>query len=153
MSEIRRIVRFWEEILEGTPYHGPSVLEILAKVNADMAARRSSGAHSIWELVLHVTAELDYARTLIEGTAVPWVEDETTWGLPTDGSESAWRQTVEGLENAQRALVGATQKLDDSVLEKNAAPVSGTFYRMLHGVMHHNIYHSGQISLMVRQMS
>jgi uncharacterized damage-inducible protein DinB len=152
-DEIHRIVRLWEETLEGAPYHGPSVLEILENVDAEMASQKASSHHSIWELVLHMAAELEYARTLIDGTAVPWVEDETTWEFPSSVSEAEWIESVERLKTAHRALILAVQKLDEKVLEANPAPVSGTFYRMLHGVMHHNIYHSGQIALMVRQMS
>ena len=39
----------------GESWHGPSVLEVLAGVSAeDAAAHPIAGAHSIWEIVLHL---------------------------------------------------------------------------------------------------
>jgi hypothetical protein len=41
----------------GESWHGPSVLEVLAGVSAeDAAAHPIAGAHSIWEIVLHLIA-------------------------------------------------------------------------------------------------
>ena len=40
----------------GESWHGPSVREVLAGVSAeDAAAHPIAGAHSIWEIVLHLT--------------------------------------------------------------------------------------------------
>jgi len=40
----------------GESWHGPSVREVLAGVSAeDAAAHPIPGAHSIWEIVLHLT--------------------------------------------------------------------------------------------------
>jgi hypothetical protein len=60
MSEIARIAGLLEQTFEGQPYYGPSVLGALENVTAEVAARKPRwSAHSIWELVLHLTAELD----------------------------------------------------------------------------------------------
>ena len=49
-DQIRRAFR-------GESWHGPSVLEVLAGVSAeDAAAHPIAGAHSIWEIVLHIRA-------------------------------------------------------------------------------------------------
>jgi hypothetical protein len=49
VDQIRRA--FW-----GGSWHGPSVREVLAGVSADDAAAHPiTGAHSIWEIVLHMT--------------------------------------------------------------------------------------------------
>jgi uncharacterized damage-inducible protein DinB len=116
-----------------------------------MAARRTWRTHSIWELVLHLTAELDYARGIIEVSAGPWSEGETTWPSVTDASSAAWNEAIEDLTRAHRALVRAVKQLDDSILDQKPVRVGGTFYKMLHGTLQHNIYHSGQIALLARQ--
>lgn len=54
--EIKRLEEQLKRALEGEAWHGPSVLESLAGVSADEAAAHPiSGAHSIWEIVLHVS--------------------------------------------------------------------------------------------------
>lgn len=154
MSEIERIAGLLAETFEGEPYYGPSVLGTLENVTADVAARKPRwSAHSIWDLVAHLTAELDYARDVLEGTAGPWIEGETTWPAVTDLSEAAWDRAVRDLEKANRALVQAVKRLDDAVLDRKPIRVRGPFYVMLHGTLQHSVYHAGQISLLTGQIT
>jgi len=154
MSEIARIAALMEETFEGKPYYGDSVLGALEGVTAEVASKRPPwSAHSIWDLVAHLTAELDYARDVIEGTAGPWVDGETTWPAIPNRSQEAWRQALEDLKRANRALVDVVRQLDDSVLDKQPVRVRGPFYTMLHGTMQHSIFHAGQISLLTGQMT
>ena len=141
-----------EQIFEGDPYYGPSVLGALEDVTANLAIRKPPwSAHSIWELVLHLAAELNYAREVINGTAGPWIEGETTWPTITDVSEIAWQSAIEELIKANQALICAVEQLDDTILNKQPTQVRGPYYLMLHGTMQHNIFHSGQISLLTGQ--
>lgn len=149
MNEIDRIASLMEQIFGGDPYYGPSVLGTLENVTADLAIHKPLwSAHSIWELVSHLTAELNYARKVINGTAGPWIEGETTWPAITDKSEFAWKRAIKELIDANRELVHAVKQLDDSILNQQPPQVRGPYYLMLHGSMQHNIYHSGQISLL-----
>jgi uncharacterized damage-inducible protein DinB len=153
MSEIARIARLLDQTFEGKPYYGPSVLATLADVTADVAARKPQwSTHSIWALVLHLTAELHYARTVIEGTAEDWIAGETTWPPITDTSEEAWQAAIKDLKQANRALVRVVKQLDDAILTTKPRRVRGPFYLMLHGTIQHNIFHAGQISLLRGQM-
>ncbi len=154
MSEIARIARLLEQTFECKPYYGPSVLGALTGVTAAMAVGKPHwSAHSIWQLMAHLTAELIYARTVIEGTAGPWIAGETTWPAIIDTSDAAWQQAIHDLKKANRALVRAVQDLNDDVLDKKPIRVRGPFYLMLHGTMQHKIYHAGQISLLTGQMT
>lgn len=152
MSEIARLASLMTQTFEGHPYYGPSVLKTLADVPADVAVRKPPwSAHSIWELVLHLTAELAFARSVIDGTAGPWIAADTTWPPITDRSEVAWQQAVSALTRANRALVRAVQQLDDSVLDTTPTQVRGPYDLMLHGTLQHTIWHAGQISLLTGQ--
>jgi hypothetical protein len=154
MSEITRIARLLEQTFEGKPYYGPSVLDTLLYVPAAVAASKPYwSAHRIWDLVAHLTAELNYARAVIEGTAQPWIEGTTTWPPITDTSETTWQEAISALKKANRALVRAVKRLNDDVLDQKPTRVRGPFYLMLHGTIQHNIYHAGQISLLRGQMT
>lgn len=154
MSEIERIVRLLEQTFQGRAYYGPSVLGSLKGITAEAALLKPRwSAHSIWELVAHVTAELNYAHDVIAGTAGPWVEGKTTWSAVSKTSDAAWRQAVQDLKKANRALARAVKQLDDAILDKKPIRVRGPFYLMLHGTIQHNVYHAGQISLLAGQMT
>jgi hypothetical protein len=79
MSETTRIAGLFEAAFAGQPYYGPSPLSVLEHVTVHLAAKPQTPAHSIWELVAHITAEMDYASAAMEGTAGAWVEGQTTW--------------------------------------------------------------------------
>ena len=57
MAEAKRIAEQHRRAYHGEAWHGPSVFETLRGVTAATAAKRPiSGAHTIWELVLHLTS-------------------------------------------------------------------------------------------------
>ena len=69
-TELRRLEEQLERTLEGGAWHGPSVLEVLEGVTAAQAAAHPiAGAHSIWELVLHLCS--DYKLVLAAGRGWP----------------------------------------------------------------------------------
>lgn len=151
MSEIARIARLLEQTFEGKPYYGPSVLGALDGVSTHVAAAKHAwSAHSIWDVVAHLTAELLYARTVVAGTAGPYGD---TWPTIADTSEIAWKHAIADLKKANRALVRAVAQLDDAILDQKPGRVRGPFYLMLHGTIQHNVYHAGQISLLTGQMN
>ncbi|HRQ42116.1 MAG TPA: hypothetical protein PLD25_29710 [Chloroflexota bacterium] len=154
MSEIVRVARLLEQTFEGKPYYCPSLLSTLEHIPADIAIRKPRwSAHSIWDVVVHLTAELNYAHTVIDGTAEAWIAGETTWPAITDTSPAAWQKASAELKKANRALGHAVKQLDDSILEQKPVPVRGPFYLMLHGTIQHNVFHAGQISLLAGQFS
>jgi uncharacterized damage-inducible protein DinB len=152
VREVEHIARLLERSCEGTPYYGPSVLGALENVSAETAARApGSSTHSIWSLVAHLTAELRYAAALLDDTAGPWIEGQTTWPSVTDTSAMAWQHAIDELTEANRTLVRMVEQLDDAGLERELSQVRWSYYDMLHGTVQHNVYHAGQISLLKRQ--
>jgi hypothetical protein len=152
--EIARIAHLLEQTFEGKSYYGPSVLGALEGVTAEIALQKPRwSAHSIWELVRHITAELNYVHDVLSGVAGSWVEGETTWPSITETSATAWQKTIQDLKKANRALVKVVRVLDDAILDQQPIRVRGPFYLMLHGTIQHNVFHAGQISLLTGQMS
>ena len=123
------------------------------------AAKPIAGAHSIWEIVLHVTAWADIARLRLAGKATGDPTPEQDWPpVPIPGSDPqlgsdpasdpAWRIAVERLGASHRQLAADARQLDDGQL---AALVPGLEYSvsvLLNGVVEHGIYHAGQIALL-----
>lgn len=153
MSEVARIAALLERTFGAEAYHGPSLLQALAPVTADLASRRPCGAHvhTIWELVTHLAAEMRYAGRLLDGSVERWVEGETTRPAVTKTGDDAWQDTMSDLGEAHRGLLALVEQLDDAMLGRTAAPIRRPLHVVLHGTIHHNVYHAGQIALLVRQ--
>jgi uncharacterized damage-inducible protein DinB len=133
------IVEMLESAFRGPAWHGPSLLEALAGVSAELADYRRAGTHSIHELVLHLAA---WKRTVARRLGGETFEPED-FPAPRD-----WTETLHALEDAHRELIAATQGLDDARLNEIAPGRDHTVAFMLQGAVMHDIYHAGQIGLL-----
>jgi uncharacterized damage-inducible protein DinB len=153
MSETARIADQLRRAFHGDAWHGDSLLEILEGVTAAQAAARPvKHAHTIWELVLHITAWDGAVRRRLAGVAVD-LSDEQNFPSVMDPSENAWRRTIEQARKVHNELVEAVtafpdQRLEEKVPGKKNEPDWYNFYYMLHGVAQHELYHAGQIALL-----
>ena len=146
MSEIARIVEQLEQAHEGGAWHGPSVAEALEGVTAAGAAKRPIGAaHSIAEILQHVRATDELVRRRVAGEAPG---DEADWPGPAGNGEAAWRAAVDTLKATQRALRDAVSRLSEARLGENMPGKSHTYRYELLGIVSHDLYHAGQISLL-----
>lgn len=149
--EVARIGSQLKRAVEGGAWHGPSLLEQLAGVPAAQAAAKPlGGAHSIWELVLHVAAWQTFVARALEGEPMPpWdLPDEENWPPVEDASEDAWREALKSVAEGGRRLRGALRNLRDDELDKVVPGREYSFYFMLHGVAQHFAYHAGQMALL-----
>jgi uncharacterized damage-inducible protein DinB len=150
-SEAIRIADQLQRAFDGAAWHGDSLFEILAEVTpAQAAARPIQGAHSIWELVLHIAAWDDAVLRRFAGVAVE-LSDAENFPPATDISETAWHAALAQARRAHHDLIAAVNELPDSRLYEMVPGKEGahyTFYYMLHGVVQHELYHAGQIALL-----
>jgi len=151
MSETARIADQLRRAFSGDAWHGDSLFEILEDVTAAQAAARPiAGAHTIWELVLHIAAWDGAVLRRLSGTAVT-LSDAENFPAVTDTSDTAWRKTLAEVRRVHEELVAAVAALADSRLDEIVPGKEGahyTLYYMLHGVAQHELYHAGQIALL-----
>ncbi len=153
-SELERLDEQLGRALEGEAWHGPAVLELLAGVSAAQAAHHPiPGAHSIWELVLHLASdyELVLRRLAGDGHGLTAAED---WPACPAATEENWRRAVRELERLNQKLRQAVrgfpaERLDEPLV----AEVPHTAYTQFIGVTQHNLYHAGQIALLKRLLA
>jgi heme-degrading monooxygenase HmoA/uncharacterized damage-inducible protein DinB len=152
-DEIHRIGRGEPYPGPGSPWHGPSLAELLDDVSAEQAAARPLGpAHSIWELVLHVAAWTDVIRRRLEGQAVEEPEDGDypPVGAPT---EERWAAAQAALRSGHERLRETVARLSVDDLD---SPTPGRPYNLrfqIGSAVRHVVYHSGQIGLLKRATS
>ncbi|HKM85941.1 MAG TPA: DinB family protein [Terriglobales bacterium] len=151
MSEAARIADQLRRAFDGVAWHGDSVFEILEGVTAARAtARPIKGAHTIWELVLHIAAWDGAVLRRLGGAAVE-LSDAENFPPVTDASDAAWRRALAEVRRVHEKLVAAVAALPDSRLDEIVPGKEGahyTFYYMLHGVVQHELYHAGQIAIL-----
>lgn len=146
MNEIERIVETMKQAHDGGAWHGPSVGEALDGVDAQTAARRPlEGAHTIWEIVEHVRLTGEAVRGAVTGEPADAAAD---WAAPAQATDAAWREALARLKTSQQALRRAVERLPESRLHETIPGKSHSYWYELMGLVHHDLYHAGQISLL-----
>ena len=149
MTEIERIEDQMTRAFEANAWHGPAVLEVLEAVSAEQAARRPiAAAHSIWELVLHMTTWKDVVVRRLGGDPVKEVPPEVDFPRVTDTGAAAWTTALHGLGATHQRLLGALRSVSDDQLDQPSPGYRLSRYVLLHGVIQHDLYHAGQIAIL-----
>ncbi len=141
----------------GDPWYGTSRSALLEGISAGQAAAEViPGAHSIWQLVLHMTAWTEEVGRRLAGGA-PAAPRAGDWPAPGAVSDTAWADAKADLERAAARLRDAAAALTDDewgarVGATRDAPLGAgiTMAEMIVGLAEHDAYHTGQIALLRR---
>lgn len=154
-NEIRAIADQLARAHDGDAWYGPSTMSVLRGITAEQAAHRPiPQAHTIWELVLHITSwQREVLRRL--QTGIVREPESGDWPLPAATSDAAWRTALDELEAIHRDLLAAIERFPANRLhtvlgDARDAPLGSgvTYYVLLHGIVQHNLAHTAQISLL-----
>lgn len=148
MTESKRIAGQLHRAYAGGAWHGPALRELLRGVSAKQAAARPlRGAHTIWELVLHITAWKGAVLRRMHGKATQLSPARNFPPMPKT-TPANWKRAQDALRAAQYDLHRAVAALPDSRLKKIVPGKRYSVYFMLHGLVQHDLYHAGQIALL-----
>jgi hypothetical protein len=124
MSEIECIVDLLQSGYNGSPWHGPSLVQNLTDLTAAQATQKPiPNAHCIWEIVQH------------------------DWPPISASDDAGWQSALEILDSSMVALIAAVGELQDDALWNNLPGMEFNMYWLLMGVVQHSAYHAGQIGL------
>ena len=153
-DQLHRALVGGDDEAPGEAWHGPAVETLLADVDATRAAARPvPGAHSIWEVLQHMTVWLETVRRRLEENRAIQLTPQEDWTPVRDTGEQAWQQLLERHRRAGEDLRRFIAGLDDARLEQGVAGKEYSAYVMLHGIVQHELYHTGQIALLKRALN
>ena len=147
-EEMTRLEDQVRRAFDGEAWHGPAVLETLAGVSVEAAAAHPvPGAHSIWEIVLHLagTYRLVLQRSRGQSGNLTAEQDWPSVGAP---EADRWHDAVEELRRLNREVRLAILGFAGDGLDQMLAPGHYSAYTHFAGLPQHDAYHAGQISLL-----
>jgi uncharacterized damage-inducible protein DinB len=146
-TEIQKIRRLLERTFEKGAWHGPSVRETIEGVTQEQSSHRFQNTHSIIELVTHMTAWRTYVTKRLLGEEHYEMTDEMNF--PT---EKSWKRALKDLDVSQQLLLKTLDSFPEEKLSELVTHPGAkfTFYTLLHGIIHHDVYHAGQIKLITK---
>jgi len=137
----------------GDAWHGNNLSSIVSSVPYNNAYRRPiPNAHTIAELVLHITAwtEEVISRLMDNVSKDP---DQGDWPVVEEESSEAWDVILSEFQIANEKLNNLAMMItDEQWLENVSRPtdVKQAKWELLNGLIQHHAYHGGQISLLLK---
>ncbi|MCE7055539.1 DinB family protein [Algoriphagus sp. AGSA1] len=153
MKESQRIRSLFSKQYNQNPWIGVNFVDKLAQITPELAAYKfSPKTNSIWEILNHL---ISWRELVLEGI------HKNTYSSPShnfflpikDPSEEEWNLTLDRLHASQEAWLEYFSSFEEGILEKKFGDHTYTYYELILGVLHHDIYHLGQIALLARVIS
>lgn len=150
MKETLRIRSLFEKQYDGNPWLGVNFLDKLKLITPEMAAFKfSPDTNSIWEILNHI---IGWREVVLQG--IPqngYKSPPHNYLTPIESpSELEWEHTLVRLKDSQDDWLEYLNSLDKKVFERPFSDGRYNHYELILGILHHDIYHLGQISLLIR---
>src|SRR5215469_4665108 len=123
-TECNRIAHQLNSTINGEAWYGDSLQQILNDVTAEQARVHTiPGAHSIWELLCHLEAWVNFTLGAVQGVPIPgWpgMPIELDWPPVTDTREHAWKRMGDSFFANHLRLVETIKTFTDERLEASS---------------------------------
>ncbi len=146
---IERIKNLMNAGFHGGAWHGPSVLESLKNLTPKEASFKAANIHTIAELIYHITSWRIFTLKRFQGDSDYQIDtDKKNFGHAPKVDQFELETLMMELSLSHDELLKELENHEDSKLEDVVPGSEYTFYTLIHGIIHHDIYHTGQIILL-----
>lgn len=147
MEENAALPGIFHNMYDGKPWTEVRLREILAGIHAEDAARRLiPGANTIWQILQHCTAWRAHVLDTLKG--IPHESPADNYlTFPEDISEEAWNELLRQGDTMQKDWEEFIETMEPGFTDH---PYGNGYsnYDVIHGIMHHDNYHFGQIVML-----
>ena len=152
--EVARIKKLLDRNWNGPTWHGAILIEILKDITWQQAfAKPDNAKHNIYEYVEHMSTWRRYTVEQLNGNNSFSIDlnTEQDWPVNYEATELNWKKALQDIEANQGELLQSLNNINDEKLDELVPGKKFKWYALLHGIIHHDIYHSAQISLLKNQ--
>jgi hypothetical protein len=166
-EKTQSIISNLKETYSGSPWYGTCVKDILEKIPHEVVhsplLRRGVGGevsdknvlpdvHSIYQLVTHMLAWKVFTMRKLRGEKEYSItlNSEADWAINKEISADEWKQMLMTMDEAHNQIISILEEKDDDFLSEKVPVKSNSVFNyeyLLNGIIHHDIYHLGQIAL------
>jgi uncharacterized damage-inducible protein DinB len=151
-GEIALLLDLLDEAYDRSAWHGPNLRGSLRGLTAGEAAwRPAAERNAIWQVVLHCAYWKYAVRRRITGALKrgSFARAGSNWfPLPSPANAAAWRSDLALLDAEHAALRAVVETLRPAELVELRG--GSTVRRLAMGIAAHDLYHAGQVRLLIR---
>ena len=147
-KEIQTIISSLQNTLDGHPWYGRAVYDLLEETNGDIQyIKPTSNSHSLIDLLYHMLTWAEFTQKRIEKDQVQDLAafEALDW-RQVDPDVHEWQKGLAALKTSHNKIIELLQTKDDAFLEEKVDYRNYNFRFLLNGLIQHNIYHLGQIA-------
>ena len=150
-EEITELTKLATRLYDGPMWYGGNLKSTLENISWQQSFIKPSGsAHNIFELVTHMNSWRRFTVEHLKGNSSFSLEinSENDWIKDYEQNEQTWNNALNDLVQLHSELIALISTVAPERLTEKVPGKKFTWYVFLHGVIHHDIYHSGQIALL-----
>lgn len=147
---INELINQFEEIYSGKPWYGSPISDVLKDITPEEAVKKSSaGGHTIADILYHMITWRYFSIKQFQGDKDYDVKqnDENDWRKMDYNKKNLWKEARAEFDRTHKMLLEELRKNNDNILQKKIPARNYTFFYLLQGLIQHDVYHLGQISL------
>jgi uncharacterized damage-inducible protein DinB len=149
---IRTIIQQLRDVENADLWLDENFEKKLSQVSEDKVFTRPiPELHSVAELISHLTVWRRVNIRRMKGETVPMEDDDPeNWKTNEQLSKVGWGALLKDFYQSQRDLITMLEGKDDSYLDTTSTHYGKTFNYLMLGMIHHDMYHLGQLGLTVK---
>jgi len=154
-KEIESVIAAFDNTLNGHPWFGRAVYEILEEVDPSLVnIKPNNTEHSLCELLWHMITWAEFTLKRIEGDKETDLaaSEKLDW-RKLDPKKHSWKKGITEFKAINKKIIQLVKKKDEKWLNEKVDYRKYNFRFLLEGVMQHNIYHLGQIAYLNKLFS
>ncbi|AWV97615.1 DinB family protein [Arcticibacterium luteifluviistationis] len=133
----------------GGAWHGPSILEAIKNITPEEASFKTPTVHTAAELIYHITSWRIFTIKRLQGDSEYQIDNEKkNFGSAPKVDEFELETLIMELSLSHDELIREIDKIDDKFLSEIVTGSEYDYFTLINGIIHHDIYHSGQINLL-----
>ena len=150
MKENELIIKLFEDLFDGSPWIDVTIMGTIKGISSKNASKKISvNQNSIWEIVNHLICWRLNVLQRVQGKVI--ITPGNNYFEPiTDSSPSAWERTLKELQDSQTQWLEFLKQLTPNSFSKVYPNNKMTYYEHIHGIIQHDAYHLGQITLLAK---
>lgn len=149
-TEGMRINSLFEDMYDGEPWFGLSIVPSLSGLTADQAAVRPfDNCNTIWEIINHMILWRENVLMRLDDLVLVTPENNYFQKVGDTSAEN-WIATLKALERSQQEWKSYLEQVSEEDFEKVYEPNQMNYYKHIHGILQHDAYHLGQIVLLLK---
>lgn len=144
------LVQF-KEILDGSPWLDETFEKKLSGISEDEAFSRPGGEHSVAEIISHLVEWRKELLNRLKGMPRQMqVTSDKNWIDNATLQESGWKVLWDSFMVTQKQIYDLLEQADDQFINEGYEDMTNGW--LIRGLLHHDIYHLGQIGLILKRV-